>query len=409
MSNSKVKTRNRLAKPRKPYADFPLTPHNSGSWMKKINGRLFYFGRWARQVKGKLERLPDDGWQQALQLYKAQADDLHAGREPREKRDGDVTLKQICNEFLTAKQNRVVSDELSPRSFSDYRDIAQMVCDFFGKHRLVSDLRPDDFAALRLSIAKRCGPVRLGNEVTRVKGIFKFAVANQLIEKEVVFGTEFQKPRKEVMQKHKASRDKKLFTPFEIRQLMEARNFNLQVAVLLGINCGLGNTDISNLDQKHLDLDRGWLDYPRSKNGMGRRVPLWPVTVEYLRKAIGERPSAKNKADDGAVLLTRNRERLIRLTEVSRIDGLARGFSELMSKLEINGRQGLGFYSLRHTFATVALQTGDRDSVKSLMGHSAGDILAVYDETGPSDARLQAVTEHVRSWLFSIPTPTKGQ
>jgi hypothetical protein len=62
-------------KPSKPNPDFSLSPHATGRWAKKIWGKIYYFGPWAR---------PDA----ALNKYNKAKDDLHAGRKPRKETEG---------------------------------------------------------------------------------------------------------------------------------------------------------------------------------------------------------------------------------------------------------------------------------------------------------------------------------
>ena len=110
-STRKPRRRKAAKKPKKPYPEFPLLPHPSGKWQKKIRGRIHYFGRWAKRVNGKLVRVEGDGWEKALEAYKAVADDLHAGRTPRVQSDG-LTVADLCNRFLTAQLRKVESGEL---------------------------------------------------------------------------------------------------------------------------------------------------------------------------------------------------------------------------------------------------------------------------------------------------------
>jgi integrase len=394
----------RRVKAKKPRKGFPLFAHQRGHWCKKVRGEHHYFGKIADDPKGD----------KALVLWLEQKDDLLAGRVPRSK-SGELTVADLCNHFLTAKLRRMKAGELSPRSFAEYQHACSLIVSAFGKRRLVSDLKPDDFDALRESMADRWGLARLSKYIQLIRTTFKHAADNGLIERPVLFGSLFNKPSVADMRKHKAASDKKLFTAAELRRILAALKDNPQhrSAVLLGINAGLGNSDISGLQFLHLDLDHGWLDFPREKTGLPRRCPLWKETVAAIKAAIAKRNKPKLPEDDGCVFINRGGRRLVQanITEVKDENGkievrawsqdyVSSQFRELLKELKINGRKGLGFYSLRHTFATVALQCGDRDAVRSLMGHAEGDMLSAYDETGPSDKRRLAVTEHVRKWLF---------
>ena len=127
-------------KPAKPYEGFPLFPHATGRWAKKIRGKMYYFGPWADPAAAEAK-------------YLEQKDDLHAGRTPRQD-PGALTVKDLCNRFLNAKQALVDTGELSPRTFADYFSTCSHLVKAFGPRRLVIDLAPDDFEALRAGMTK---------------------------------------------------------------------------------------------------------------------------------------------------------------------------------------------------------------------------------------------------------------
>jgi len=93
------------AKPSKPDKDLPLIPRATNRWAKKIRGKLHYCGPW-KDPQG------------ALQRYLDVRDDLHAGRKPRLNGDG-LTVRDLCNRFLTSKQNQVNIGEINHRSSTD--------------------------------------------------------------------------------------------------------------------------------------------------------------------------------------------------------------------------------------------------------------------------------------------------
>ena len=68
---------------------------------------MYYFGRW-------------DDPDAALNSYLTQKDAFHAGRRPRDA-STSVTIKELCSQFLNAKQALVGSGELANRSWQGYK------------------------------------------------------------------------------------------------------------------------------------------------------------------------------------------------------------------------------------------------------------------------------------------------
>jgi integrase len=405
-NNSTPKRRSRTAdRPKKPYPTFPLTPHASGAWQKKIRGKIHYFGKWAKRVNGKLERIEGDGWQEALEQYKAVADDLHAGRTPRVQDADGLTVADLCNRFLTAKLRQQTSGELGPRMFQEYRETCDTLVAAFGQTRLVEDLAADDFEALRATMAERWGPTRLGNGITRVKSVFKYGLDNALMERPVRYGSEFVKPAKAVMRRHRAKNGKKFLEAGQVRQLLDAANPILRAMIYLGCNCGFGNHDVASLPQSAIDFETGWVDFARAKTGIERRCWLWPETIAAVKEALTIRPEPRDPADADLIFLVSSGRRWVRNTPKSHRDNVSLYFGKLLKKLGMH-RDGLNFYSLRHCFRTVADAAHDTPAIDRIMGHTDPSMGGHYRER-IEDSRLRAIAEHVRAWLFDE-TPDDG-
>jgi integrase len=364
----------------KPYPDYPLFLHATGQWAKRIKGKVYYFGKDADL---------------ALAKYLKEKDALYAGKKPRDQAEG-LTVKWLCNKFLTFKESLVESGELTQRSWDDYKAACDLVVEHFGKGRLVDDLESDDFAGLRKKMAKKWGPVTLTNVIQRIRVIFNYAHDERLVEREVIYGQNFKRPSRKTIRLDKARKGLKLFTAEEVRRLLDAAPVHLKAMLLLGINAGLGNADVGGLRLSHLDLEQGWLDFPRVKTGIPRRAKLWPETVLALREALARRAEPKDAKDADMIFITKYGLPWARNTSDQVV---AKEFGKLLRRLGMNGRSGRGFYTLRHTYRTTADATLDQPAVDWSMGHEAKHMASVYRQA-IGDARLEAVAVYVQRWLF---------
>jgi integrase len=377
-------------KPVKPYPDFPLFPHQSGQWAKTIRRKTLYFGVWS-------------DWKAALDRYLAERDDLYAGRD---RRVVGIGVRDLCNRFLTSKQLLVRSGEMSPRTWRDYdATVVRLVRAF--ADRPVAGLGGSDFERFRAELAKTRGPVSLGNEVQRVRTIFKYAVDERLVDQPVHFGTSFRKPAQAAVRKARQANGPRLFQAGDCRKLVDGASQPLRAMVLLALNCGFGQSDLAALPLTALDLDTGWVTFPRPKTGLSRRAKLWPETVQAVREALEVRPGPAAPEFAPLAFLTRPGRRgpggrpWVRVRDrgnrpATPIDAIAPEFSKLCERL---GIQGPAFYGLRHVYRTVADSAGDERAVNFTMGHADRHISTAY-VLRIEDARLEKVAAHVRAWLW---------
>jgi integrase len=374
-------------RPQKPRPDFPLFPHRTGRWCKKIRGKFVYFGKVADDPKGE----------KALEKWLNERDELLSGRRPQARSEG-LTIGELCNLWLHAKMALVTTGELAPRTYDDYKRVCELLISTWGRDRSVVSLGPHDFTALRNVMARRWGPTRLGNVIQMIRGLFNWAKAERNIPLPA-YGAGFVKPSAKAVRNAKNARSLPMIAPEEIHLLLTVADPITKAAILLAANAGIGPSDLARMPITALDLQTGWADFPRFKTGIKRRFPLWPETIETVEAVLRHRPEARDGYEDHLFLRVRGLPFLSKRGEL-----IGELFRDVAKAAGVEGR---GLYDLRRAFQTVSERAGDPVATSSVMGHAprSGDMAATYRQHIDDD-RLRAVVQTVHDWLFAGDHPS---
>jgi integrase len=370
----------------KPHPDFPLYQHASGQWAKRIRGRVFYFGSWRADPDGTAAMLD----------YKERLPWLLKGREPPEKERGRYTVRDVLNVFLTRKKRRLEAGELAPLSYGRYKHVAESVRDFLGATTASRSLTDDDFERLRTSMAQRLGCVALNVEIGVVRSIFQLGQRKGMVSRKINFAECFERPPAKVLRMHRdAQKQRRQFTPAEVRALLAAATPNAKVMILLGIQAGFGNTETTLLTTNCLTIEPGWLNLPRSKTGVMRRIPLWQETIDAINAALAARAKPKRPEDENMLLLSRLGRNLVSGRHGDRVNRI---FTDTMKACGLTGRS---FYDLRRNFRTIAKRAKEPDALNAIMGHVRPETdMADRYNLAIDDADLRKVVQVVHDWLF---------
>lgn len=89
----------------------------------------------------------------------------------------------------------------------------------------------------------------------------------------------------------------------DIKQLFSLASDRTRLYLLLGLNCGYTQSDISSLEISMIDIKEGTITRDRQKTGQEQSHKLWPITLRYLKQEM-------RNAKTGLALVTQNNKPL---------------------------------------------------------------------------------------------------
>lgn len=176
----------------------------------------------------------------------------------------------------------------------------------------------------------------------------------------------------------------------DLEKLLSSADVVDSALIMLGLNCGFGNSDIGTLKLKDVDLDNGTISHPRPKTGVERDFNLWPETVQILQEYFTHHRGKPRFRDSDKLFFVGRKgyplcwQELKDDGKVRRSDAIKLRFERLCDRAGIDRKYGMGFYIIRHTYAT-------------LIGNESKDFREVQAALGQITIQQQEVYRHDRA------------
>jgi integrase len=340
-----MKTLNRKTRSDK----FPLTLHPTGQYCKKIKGKIYYFGSDKKD---------------ALQKYLDQATYLHGCQKNLQKPTEDhMVLKQLCEMYLKYQYSKLQANDLTASHHNEQIGSLNKLMAFLGRGRKIKGISTLDLQNYKRRIQKSHVSVcRLNLHISIMKAMFHWARKNEIL-KDI--------PNIDAISRGKiVHQERFIFTSEQINKLLSIADVKMRAMIWLGLNCGFGCTDCSELKWADLDLANVRVKLARRKTGIFRDLPLWPETVESLEKIPRTGKLVFYTSRGNPYIQTLLQTDGNGKEKYTTLNTITTKFSRLLKKSGFDVPKGTGFYTLRRTAATVAARSGDPFAVQRLLGHA---------------------------------------
>lgn len=367
--------------------DSPLWFHAaSGQWCKKIKQKVVYFGK---------------DHDAALKQWAEHKDRLLAGLPIVENRSPSIT--ELANLYIDAIKRRAAVDGLSRTYIKTVEERLGKVISITGRNAKLQGYTIAEWENLRILLGRNrdgseSAPNTLGNRIEMVRLLCHWS--NEQSYTTIKIPSTFCKPQRKVVRRFRNEKRKSLWISREdIRKLIENADVTTKPVILLGINCGLGASDIARIRHDDIDLDAKevWLTIARQKTETIRHLYLWPETVQALREYDAVRPVlALHPKYNDRLLLTHHRRPWVD-NDGDRVGPMLRRLRERAGIVS-----DVSHYALRRSLLTAVINLGFHERIaKQIAGHEDGGDILFQHYVGEQDrAPIKRCLLAVRDWLF---------
>jgi integrase len=321
-------------------------------WRKVFKGTTYYFrgdytdclNQWfaKRAALAEADKLTD------LEIVEIQAARLHnqsaklaAVKDKSEasaivagwRGNGSVrNINQAVEQFLSRREVKVANGEQSAAYYSDLKRSLNNFADFVGRSQGVDRINGEIWDSYCAELRKRqaggwsakyCHTYQSAAK-TFVRWAWRLELLKTLPRNLDDRDLSIKKTNKEI----------KVFSIEEIKTLLTNSPRRTRLFLLLALNCGFTQKDISDLKQSEIDWKGKRINRKRSKTKDAEGVPtveypLWQATYDLLAEFKSEDPNLALLNEDGRPLLVMG----IIKGKFTRMDCVRRAFSRLVERL----------------------------------------------------------------------------
>jgi integrase len=331
---------------------------------------------------------------QALERYMYQATYLHGCQNnlQQQKPTGDnMTLKQLCDMYLKYQYSKLQANDLTASHHNEQIGSLNKLMAFLGQNIDINNISTLDLQNYKRKIQKSHVSVcRLNLHISIMKALFHWARKNDVLT---------NIPNIDAVSRGKIVHQEKFtFDPEQVNKLLSAADVKMRAMIWLGLNCGFGCTDCSELKWSDLDLVSARVKLARKKTGILRDLPLWPETVKALEKISRTGKLVFYTSRGNPYIQTFLKADGNGNGKYTTLNTITTKFSRLIRKSDLDVPKGTGFYSLRRTAATIAARSGDPFAVQRLLGHADLQMATRYVQN--VSAQTDRVIEKSRMYLI---------